>query len=258
MPAIYTHDRFGSALLETLPAEIRKIVTRFPRLYRAGLQGPDFFFYYSPGIQTSIGALGSVFHHQSGTEFFTRAAQAADTEAGRAYLWGLLAHYALDSVCHPYVREQVESGSMNHLQLESEFERYLMALDGVASPETHHRGKQLKLTRGECVTVAAFFPPAEPGHVNRAVKFMVWCQKVFAFPQGMKRRLVVRVLKSLGGSRPYLLVPSRAEPKFKAVDQQMLALYTQALERYPLLLTQLQEHMTHGAPLGTEFEPVFE
>lgn len=257
MPAMYTHDRFGQALKELLPAGIRKTVNRFPQLFRVGLQGPDIFFYYVPVCKTAIGALGNEYHDRSGLDFFAHAAAAASTEAGQAYLWGLLAHYALDSLCHPYIHTQKHENGLNHMQLEAEFERFLLGMDGVASPETYHRGKNFKLTRGECVTVAAFYPPAEPGHINRAIKTTAWCQKMFGAPQGWFRRIVVRVLKILGGSKPYLLVPSRAEPKFRSTNTQMLALYQQAFDRYTVLLNQLQDHILTGAPLGPEFEPDF-
>lgn len=257
MPAAYTHDRFGTALMDLLPADVRKTVTHFPRLFRVGLQGPDIFFYYVPSLKNGIAALGQKFHDQPGGEFFVSAAKAADTEGGKAYLWGLLAHYALDSLCHPYIHTQKQEHGLIHLQLEAEFERFLLGMDGVESPETYHRGKQLKLTRGECVTVAAFFPPAEPGHINWAVKMTAWCQKRFAAPQGIRRRLVLRVLKHFGASKTHLLVPCRAEPKFRRTNEQMLTLYQQALDRYAVLLEQLHAHIQTGAPLGKEFDPDF-
>ena len=257
MPAPYTHDRFGSDLLNTLPADIRRTVTRFPQLFRVGLQGPDIFFYYHPAFKTAIGAIGPAAHKQSGTEFFTNAAKVADTEAGQAYLWGLLAHYALDSVCHPYVHQQKRENGLIHMQLESEFERYLLALDGVSSPETYHRGHRMKLTRGECVTVAAFFPPAEPGHIHWIMKNAWFFQWLFARPKGPVRSLVLRVLKIIGNNRIYLVVPNRAEPKFRAVNPQLMELYNQSLRHYGILLEQLTAHMQTGAALGSEFEPDF-
>ena len=257
MPAAYTHDRFGTDLMKILPADIRKTVTRFPQLFRVGLQGPDILFYYQPAFKTSIGALGPAAHRQTGTEFFTRSAKAADTEAGQAYLWGLLAHYALDALCHAYIDRQTQENGLNHLQLEAEFDRYLLALDGVSSPETYDRGTRLKLTRGECVTAAGFFPPAKPGHINESVKSTALCMWFFSRPKGLLRSVTMRVLKALGTSQIYLVVPSRAEPKFRQTNEQMLALYQQALDLYTVLLAQLENHIKTGAPLGPEFEPVF-
>lgn len=256
MPAHYAHDRFGADLIKILPSKVRKAATRFPQLYQVGLQGPDIFFYYQPAAKTAIGALGPEAHQKSGIEFFTHAAKAADSEAGQAYLWGLLAHYAMDSLCHPYVNGQKENG-LNHMQLEAEFERHLLILDGIESPETYHRGKQFKLTRGECVTVAGFYPPAKPEHINQSVKGTSVCHWFFSRPKGLLRSLTMRVLKSLGKSYFYLVVPNRSEPKFRETNKRMLELYQQSMERYSLLLDQLMEHMNTGAPLGPDFAPDF-
>ena len=163
----------------------------------------------------------------------------------------------LDALCHAYIDRQTQENGLNHLQLEAEFDRYLLALDGVSSPETYDRGKQLKLTRGECVTAAGFFPPAKPGHINESVKSTALCMWFFSRPKGLLRGLTMRVLKALGTSQIYLVVPSRAEPKFRQTNEEMLALYQQALDLYTVLLAQLEDHIKTGAPLGPEFEPIF-
>ena len=64
------------------------------------------------------------------------ACKAATSDAARDYLFGLLGHYCLDSVCHPFVNRLVQSGEAKHVPLESEFERFLLELDGKTSPET--------------------------------------------------------------------------------------------------------------------------
>ena len=47
MPAHYAHYRFGCQLLPTLPANVRRPIQRFRRLFDMGLQGPDLFFYHN-------------------------------------------------------------------------------------------------------------------------------------------------------------------------------------------------------------------
>ena len=44
----------------------------------------------------------------------------------RAYLYGFLCHYILDSECHPYISEYMEEHDLGHLEIETEFDRYLM------------------------------------------------------------------------------------------------------------------------------------
>ena len=95
MPAIYAHYRMGVALLPTMPADVRRTIQRFRRLYDVGLHGPDIFFYHNPLMHTSIGALGSKIHAQTGREFFQRACRIArleKSEAAQAYIYGVLCH----------------------------------------------------------------------------------------------------------------------------------------------------------------------
>jgi len=257
MPSFYAHDRFGTALLERMPGDIRRVCTRFPQLFRVGLQGPDFFFFYNPLFKTAIGALGHACHQQSGTEFFAQASAAAGTEAAKAYLYGLLAHYCLDSLCHPYVQEQTADGKIGHVEMEAEFERFLLSLDGVSSPETFPRSKPIKLTRGECVTVAAFYPPAKPQHIYQAIINTAWCIRMVCRPHGIMRRMVSGVINMAGDNIRHQMVPSRAEPKFRRSNERLLELYGEALERYPVLLAQLTAYLHDGAPLGAEFDPIF-
>lgn len=254
MPASYAHYRFGKQVLSALPPEGQQCVQRFRRLFDMGLQGPDFFFYYNPVMKTAVGDLGGKFHSQSGREFFTRCAAAADTEAGRAYLYGLLGHYCLDSACHPYVGKVVEAGQARHVALESEFDRYLLEKDSLVPPHTQDVSEHIRLTRGECVTVAGFFPPATPSHVNRSVHLMGWCLRFLA---GKNRKRVRRLLTRVGPSLCDSLIPEEPVEAFAMMDSELLARFNRAVRHYPELYAQLQAHLRAGEPLGEDFTPTF-
>ncbi len=43
MPSTYAHYRMGAALLPMLPADVRRVIQRFRRLFDVGLHGPDIF-----------------------------------------------------------------------------------------------------------------------------------------------------------------------------------------------------------------------
>lgn len=254
MPASYAHYRFGKLLLPHLPADVRQTVQRFRRMYDAGLQGPDFFFYYNPFLDTATGKLGKVFHRQTGREFFSTACKAADTEAARAYLYGLLGHYCLDSICHPFVNRLVEIGEAKHIPLESEFERFLLTLDGEKSPQTFDMSKFLRLTRGECMSVAAFYPGATGGKVFRGTRFMALQTKFLAHPNRKNRE------KLLGKLKPGLcdfMIPAEENPDLVPYIRELHDLYSQALERYPQMLGEVTHHLQTGAGFGDDFTPNF-
>ena len=52
-------------------------------------------------------------------------------------------------------------------------------------------------------------------------------------------------------------IPTEEVEDYSYMVNELLSLYTQALERYPLLLEQLQLHRKTGEPLGSDFAPDF-
>lgn len=236
MPANYAHYRFGKELIGTMPAEAKACIQRFRRMYDMGLQGPDFFFYYFPWMKTNVGSLGSRFHEQSGLEFFAHATKAATSEAARAYLYGLLAHYSLDSLVHPYIESLVSIGEAEHVALESEFDRYLMAKDNIESPHTHDMTKRFHLTRGECMTVAEFYPGSTGANVSLAVHSMSCFRKLLANPN---RKRTLRLIHLVGPKLAQNMVPEREVEELTLYVRELEELYAQALARYPEMLEQL-------------------
>ena len=55
--------------------------------------------------------------------------QAEDKAAGRAYLYGVICHFALDSACHPYVEKMIHASGLSHSEIEMEFDRFLLTED---------------------------------------------------------------------------------------------------------------------------------
>lgn len=254
MPAVYAHYRFGKLLISSLPAGDRQRVQRFRRLYDMGLQGPDFFYYYNPLLKTKIGGLGDVFHRESGETFFSRVCAREGSEAAGAYLLGLLAHYCLDSVCHPFVHRMHDEGKARHAALEAEFERYLMELDGIAEPHGHDLRPYLRLTRGECVTVAGFYPPATPGSVNSCVKSM---RRSLRFLNRKERKGTVALLKTFTPGLLEHIIPSEKVPGYDRMCSELLARFNRCLKDYPRYLEAVKAHTAKGEPLGEDFAAVF-
>lgn len=254
MPASYAHYRFGKQLLTSLPADVRQCIQRFRRMYDMGLHGPDIFFFYNPLMKNAVGELSTAFHSQTGDAFFQAACNQATSEAAKVYLYGLLAHYCLDSACHPFVQQKEALGEASHAALEAEFDRYLLAMDGVALPQDYDLSPRLKLTRGECMSVAAFYPGATGGNVNLSVKNMARLHK---FSTGKNRSRMESLLKKLKPSLCEGLIPTEPVEAYYRMDSELLARYNQAVKRYPRLLEQLQTHMRTGEPLGEDFAADF-
>lgn len=254
MPASYAHYRFGKLLLPTLPSHVRQTIQRFRRMYDLGLQGPDFFFYYNPFMSTATGQLGTAFHRQSGQAFFSNACKAASSEAAEAYLYGLLAHYCLDSACHPFINQLVTIGEADHVALESEFERFLLLRDQVQSPHTFDMSKHFRVTRGECMTAATFYPGATGGAVSRSVRLMALFTKLLCHPN---EKLRTAILLKIKPSLCHYSIPAEENQALAIYVRELHDLYGQAMERYPALLQQLQAHLETEEPFGKDFSPNF-
>jgi hypothetical protein len=257
MPAHYAHYRFGVKALELLPPEARRAVRRFRSLYDVGLHGPDIFFYHNILFRDKVVALGKSFHEDSGEAFFTPVCKRLRLEPGEAataYLWGLLTHYCLDSTLHGFVLEQTASGEIGHTELETEFDRFLLKLDGRPQPNTFDCSPHIHLTDGECATAAAFYTGVSPMTVKLSVKGMAAMVKILAMPNGSFRRTVEKTVPQNLQQHFMGRTPNR---KCAHLNDAMLDLFDEALAKLPSMVSALEAHMSHNEPLGEMFEATF-
>ena len=261
MPSNYAHYRFGAAMLDKMPGDIRRTVKRFRRLYDVGLHGPDIFFYYNPIIDTKVGKLGTKFHTQTGKEFFTRVCRAlrfAPSEAGFAYLYGVLSHFCLDSACHPFIAEAEKTTGIPHLKLEAEFDRYLLELDGKVPAHCQDLSPHIRLIPAEYPLVSAFYPGTTPNQIRDAVRNMAYVAKAVAMPDGLGRTLVTKGISAVSKTYADLILPESSSPVCQPANEQLLKLYENALEKAAVLLEQIGAHLTYNAPLGEDFSAAFD
>lgn len=260
MPSHYAHYRFGMAILETLPADIRRCIQRFRRLYDVGLHGPDIFYFYNPLGTGATGTLGIKFHEQTGRSFFTRACRAIrmeNNEAAAAYLYGVLCHYVLDSVMHPVLLEMAKNVGVSHAALETEFDRYLLQHDDRFPPDPKRLTQHLNLTNGECDTVARFYPPASSKTVKRAVNNDAYMVRLLTTTEGIGRNVLTAGIRILGKDLQDMLMTSQPNPKCAHLNEALEEQYQQALDRFPEYLRQMHAHMTYSAPLEEEYTAPF-
>lgn len=257
MPSSYAHLRFGEEVLPRLPELLRPAAQKHRKLYDLGTHGPDIFFFFRPGLPTRTGALAHDYHHGSSKSFFcsiARRLRLSPGEEGRAYLAGLLSHYALDSVCHPFVKEEAERGLAGHMEMETEFDRFLLETDGLLLPRPHFSLEHLRLTPRESSMLTAFYPKATAGRIRESAASMAFFLNRSMLPQGKGAKAAQRLLgRHL--SR-YLLTPE-PNPRCAQTNQKLLQLYGEAAERFAVLSSQMAAHLTRSAPLGEEFDPIF-
>lgn len=260
MPGKYAHYRFGAELLKTMPADVRRTINRNRALYDVGLHGPDIFFYYNPARKTNVGDLGGKFHGQSGRDFFTRVCKRhrlEPNEAARAYLFGLLAHYCLDTACHPLIRAASADGKVGHIELETEFDRYLLEKDGKIPPHAQDCSRHLALSEAECAVVAEFYPGVNGKDISQSLRNMVSAARLLALPDGLPRQALNLGIRTVARKFRQFHMTEGPNPVCAHLDEGLEAGYAEAFARYPGLLKQIMAYLTCSVPLGAGFETDF-
>ena len=257
MPATYAHYRFGTQVIPKLSKDAQLAVARFRSLYDTGLHGPDIFFHYNIFWHTAAGSLGHSLHMQTGQEFFSRVCKRQrmhPSEAGMAYLYGFLAHYALDSVCHPFINQIAAEGEIGHVELESEFERFLLDVDHMVPPEKQDMSKYIHVSRSEASTAAYLLSPVTTGQVRRSVRNMSRHLHLLAV---VKPSITDKALSHLGKELRDQQIPPEPNRNCAYLDGDLHRLYQEALELYPTLVAQMEDHIQNRTPLGEEFARTF-
>lgn len=260
MPSGYAHYRFGAQLLPGLPPEVRRTISRHRGLYDMGLHGPDIFLYYNPAVRNDVAKLSEKFHSQSGLTFFSRVCKRhrlEPSEPARAYLYGLLAHYCLDALCHPFVYLHTRDGNLGHLEVETEFDRYLLDKDGKRPPHTQDCSLHMKLTEAQCAVAAGFYPNVTAGEIAQCTRNMARATRLLASPNPTFRKVMTAVL-GITGKYSQMLMTQGPDPRCAPLDPELETLYDRALELYPRLLRQILANLTCGVALGQDFEPPFD
>ncbi len=160
MPAIYAHNRFGEAVVATLPPTFQKYLAQYNEAFCLGTQGPDILFYHQPLKSNPIKKRGMDLHLASAESFFVRQGTRLWTEKlvkiqdgeilsdspDAAYIAGFICHFTLDAHAHPDIYKLEDTG-ISHGRIESEFDKYLLRKDG-RPVRGYHTGQQITPTNG--------------------------------------------------------------------------------------------------------------
>ena len=260
MPANYAHYRLGFQSIPALPESAVRAIRKARRMFDVGLHGPDFFFYADIVGKSELGALGSSYHHRSVRELFQNAARdlrLKPSDEGTAYLYGVLGHFCLDTICHPRIRELHCTGAVTHTELETEFDRYLLCLDGKKHPSAVDTGKHIRVNAAQAARIASVYPPVTGPQVERCIRRMRLLSSFFADSGRVKHAAIALVRRAASPRVAELAMQDQPNPRAQPYNEMLLSLYNQAMELYPRLAKQLSDHLHHNAPLGPEFDRTF-
>ena len=104
MPSLTTHKIIAENIFDKLSNNIKKNIDQ--NTYFTFAQSHDIFYYNTQKKYKRIGNMG---HHQHTQSFIINIIQyikdnkLEDNKQCVSYLYGILTHYYLDSICHPYI-----------------------------------------------------------------------------------------------------------------------------------------------------------
>ena len=263
MPAFYAHNRFGKKVAQKIDGELNEIISKYYVQFQIGLQGPDIFFFYRPWKSNRISKYGYQLHEAPAKAFFTNALTVV-REKGRdsreyAYLLGFICHYILDSECHPYVSEMMQTLDVEHMEIEEEFEKMLLRKDGKNA--LSYPLADLVPTDGVTAkSIYPFYRNMNPGIIQEALKDLKLVKKLFTAPSFLKQA-VLNGAMHLTGKYSYwkgLMNQRKDNPKCQASNKGLYEHFKAAVGIAATMLYSFDESLRTGSELDPRFNRTLE
>jgi len=262
MPTTYTHYKFGADVIDSLPARLQQVIKSNRELFDIGLHGPDILFYHGIFRTNKVSQTGITLHEQPAATFFEDAVSVmenvTDQAAARAYLYGVICHYALDSECHKYVEKMIQVSGISHHEIEMEFDRFLLVGEGI-SPTTHVLTNHLFASVKNAQAIAPFYQGITTKEVHRALKRMLLVHKALLAPKPMKRKFLARVMKlaKIYDEKYGLIMSIEANAKCQDYVLLLRKLYAGSVPLAVGLIMQYQKVLQGEGELPSRFNETF-
>lgn len=234
MPALYAHNQFGANVANRLDGEIKEIVKKYYTQFRIGLQGPDIFFFYRPFIKTTVSQCGYGMHNEYADGFFEKAAEVI-RKRGRnsreyAYILGFICHFSLDSECHPYVERMVEKIQVGHMEIEGEFEKYLLRKDN-RDALAYPVWKYIPTDDSTVETIYQFFKHIKKVEIKESLQTLKFIKRFFVAPGKIKQAFINLILKVTGLKKHYygLMHSYYDNPKCEETNEELYKKFQNAI-----------------------------
>jgi len=259
MPTTYAHYRFGETVRKQLPESVQNVINKNEELFHFGVHGPDHFFYYNPLAKTEVGMIGTTVHEEPAKKFFVKAAhrihKCGDKNAHMAYIYGYLCHFVMDYVCHGYIGEQMEEKGLSHYEIEAEYDRRLLIMDGHAKPVevcvTGHMHPSMNNAR----IVKDFYDGVSAKQVYQSLKGMPFYLNILRAPKKSLRKLLFMVMKIVGiyDKMGGLVMNYEENPKCTETTDELVSRFDTAVELAIPLITEYERYLKLGGALPETF-----
>lgn len=262
MPALYAHNKFGKKVIKNLPPTLKNIIKKYPNSFRIGLQGPDTLFFYRPLYKNKINQTGVRIHRDDAYPFFYDAlsivcANGYDS-ACHAYILGFICHFALDYSCHPYVNKSMVETGCGHIEIEGDFDHYLLQMDG-RIPHKYRLDKLVPTDLCTALSISPFYPDVPTRKIHTAMIHMKLTKSFFVAPGKIKRNIIDSLMKATMHYKffkGHMLFPS-PNKKCRHCSEE---LYKKLLEAVPFatgLIEDFEISLLNNIPLPDTFHGTF-
>ena len=130
MPALYTHYAFGNDVLNKVNKNLKEAIEKNKSYYNMFNQGFDNLYYY-PFKWNYYRDFGISCHKKKIDEFFKNAINyiidnnLQDDSTCTNMIYGIINHYTLDTIVHPYINYQVTNLNIPHTKIEFIYDAHL-------------------------------------------------------------------------------------------------------------------------------------
>lgn len=262
MPSTYAHYRFGTDIRKELPFREQETIDAYPEPYMIGLHGPDILFYYNALFSNPINATGFALHEKPGKIFFEDAKKAVASSKNRkaalSYAYGVLCHFALDVSCHLYVDLKIASDGISHTEIESEFDRSLMLLDGI-EPTKHVQTEHIIPSIENAEIIAPFYTGISTKQIRKALRSMIFQSKMLLAGSDAKRKLIYTIMRITGNYEKLhgMVISKNGNPMCEDSNTRLLELYNMAKERAKSFITSFDGYINGERELDPIFDYTF-
>lgn len=242
MPNFFAHYLHGEKVLEALPNQVLKNITN-KKVFFIGLQGPDIFYPYkvlSLSHTYKVNGIGSKIHKKPFIKFMNKLFEKNELPFSDdlfSYMAGFICHFSLDSICHPYIDLATKKNKFSHGEIEVEFDRILLELEGydpiqmkisdlVYVPNV--KNKALK----EIAKAFKSYKKITPKVLARALKDFKFFKEFFYAPFPMKQQVLEFFCRALLMNKVYnsCVMRTRVNPKSFVTNSGLIFLFSDCVE----------------------------
>lgn len=262
MPSTYFHYRYGKDIFKLLPQQTQKLIEQSRELYDIGLHGPDICLYYEPMTFNAVKKNCFSLHKQYADELFKHSAthiqESINQDAYKVYLIGFICHYALDSICHPYVEKIISLEEVSHTDLETNLDRYFMLADGL-DPMKHFPITHINPSDENSKIIKLFYPSLTVDEVKTCLEGMIEATKFFHATNTKRLEEIYLLLhdNNCYGPMSGLVMGPEANPVCDKYYALFDKLYKKAVPFGVKLINEFITYLEQGTDLSEDFHFTF-